>query len=244
MLFIFAGLGIFFATSSPPPPTPPKGLNAAIIDQLSSIKPNPDFIAEVTQELKSSGLEVDLYQGDEITVDFYRELPKYDYELLIFRAHSGLFLTKKGKVPKKTWLFTNEPYSRTRHIREQLSGSLSKSRVGEGQPFVFAIGPEFIARNMEGQFNNVIVIMMGCSGLYVEDIASAFVQKGASVCLGWDGSVELDYVDKATIELVKNLSNHMSVKEAVEKTMAEIGPDPTFQSRLKYYPEWKGDRTI
>jgi len=63
---------------------------AVIVDQLSSFRENEAFITEVTGELEDYGFEVDLYQGDNITVDFYRQLPTHGYKLIIFRAHSGL----------------------------------------------------------------------------------------------------------------------------------------------------------
>jgi len=44
--------------------------------------------------------------------------------------------------------------------------------------------------------------MMGCATAYQKDMAKAFVDKGASVYIGWSASVCLDYVDEATINLV------------------------------------------
>ena len=87
--------------------------------------------------------------------------------------------------------------------------------------------------------------MMGCSGTYLGDMAVAFVQKGASTYLGWNASVELHYVDQATANLINNLSDRgMALEQAVERTMAEIGPDPEYNAYLKYYPAESGDQTI
>jgi len=36
----------------------------------------------------------------------------------------------------------------------------------------------------------------------------------------------------------------MTIKAAVDKTMAEIGPDPDYHADLKYYPPMSGDKTI
>ena len=74
------------------PTSEPAGSNrsgefkAAIVDQLYSLQPNEGFISEVTRELEDYGFKVDLYQGDEVTVDLYRRLPSYGYKLIIFRA--------------------------------------------------------------------------------------------------------------------------------------------------------------
>jgi hypothetical protein len=47
--------------------------------------------------------------------------------------------------------------------------------------------------------------MMGCSCIYLEDMAAAFTLKGAATYLGWDGSVGLGFVDRATADLITNL---------------------------------------
>jgi hypothetical protein len=219
-------------------------LKAAIIDQLYNLQPNPDFIQQTTQELEDYGFEVDVYQGDEVTVNFYRELPSYGYDLIIFRAHSGL-LGSEGEVIARTCLFTNEPYSQTRHVTEQLTEQLAMARISEHYPWVFGIGSKFVSQSMEEEFDNTVIIMMGCSCLYLEDLATAFIDKGASTYLGWDASVGLDYVDEATPVLVTNLcAKRMTITEAVYETMAEVGADPDYHAWLKYYPAASGSQTI
>ncbi|MGB6874298.1 MAG: hypothetical protein WBE46_09275 [Dehalococcoidia bacterium] len=225
---------------------------AAIVDQLSSFQENEDFITEVTKELEDYGFAVDLYQGDEITVDFYRGLPTHGYKLIIFRAHSGI-LEQDGEVVLRTVLFTNEGYSESRHYLEQIYDQLVMGRACEGCPMMFGITPEFIsaesvvgqATDMEGRFDDTVIIMMGCSGIYLSDLAGAFVDKGASVYLAWDRSVELYYVDEATPYLMRQLcSGNLPIKEAVDSTMATIGPDPEYSAGLEYYPSRSGDKTL
>jgi len=219
-------------------------LKAAIIDQLYILQPNEAFIAQTVQELEDYGFEVDIYQGDEVIVDFYRELPGNGYELIIFRTHSGL-LGKEGEITKRTCLFTNEPYSQTKHVAEQLSDQLAMARIDEHHPWVFGIGDKFVTQSMEGKFDKTVIIMMGCSCLYLDDLAQAFVDKGASAYLGWDATVDLSYVDTATTNLVWNLcSEGLTVREAVAITMAEVGPDLYYGAELKYYPSSSGSHTI
>jgi hypothetical protein len=222
-------------------------LRAVIVDQLSSMRENEEFVANVTGELEDYGFEVDLYQGDNVTVDFYRQLPTHGYKLIIFRAHSGL-LAKDEVTIVQTTLFTNEEYSQLKHYAEQLRDRLVMARVGEGYPMVFGIPPKFIGESMEGRFDDAVVIMMGCSGLFMRDLAEAFVDKGASVYVAWNGSVELYYVDEATAYLVRQLcSGNVTVKEAVDSTMDVIGPDPEHKAGLEYYPTYpsdSGDKTL
>ncbi len=232
-----------------PPANPPNDLpKAAIIDQLYSIQPNEDFISEVTQQLEGHGFVVDLYQGDEITVDFYRELPVYGYKLILFRTHSGLLFHRRDsqiEVTKATCLFTNEPYSERKHIKEQLNGELARARIREGYPIVFGIGARFTKHSMEGEFDNTVIIMMGCSCLYLDDLAQAFITKGASAYLAWDATVDLDYVDEAAPYLIRQLCvDKVTVGKAVASTMNVVGPDPKHGAKLKYYPPQSGDKTL
>jgi len=84
---------------------------AAIIDQLYLLEPNSSFISEAAGLLESYGFAVDLWQGSEITVDFYRKLPSMGYKLIIFRVHSGLLVNIQGgaaKAIETTYLFTFE----------------------------------------------------------------------------------------------------------------------------------------
>jgi len=98
---------------------------------------------------------------------------------------------------------------------------------------------------MEGQFANTVVIMMGCSCLYLDDLAQAFIEKWASPYLGWYVAVDLSYVDDAAISLVQNLcGENLTVKKAAAKTMAEKRPDPRHGAELKYYPVRSADKVM
>jgi len=60
--------------------------------------------------------------------------------------------------------------------------------------------------------------------------------------------VDLYYVDEATPYLMNQLcSEKLTIKEAVESTMAVIGPDPQYGADLKYYYDLlsqNGDKTL
>ena len=221
---------------------------AAIIDQLYLFQPNPSFIDETTEILEGYGFKVDVWQGEEITVDFYRELPKYGYELIVFRAHMGILCYLKGSevVPTEiTCLFTGENYTPTKYVAEQLTERVQEAQMPEDCPTVFAVNPEFITKSMKGEFDNTVIIMMGCAGHHIDDMAAAFVQKGASTYLGWSATVVLDYVDTAAPNLVANLcTKKLTVEQATAETMAEVGHDPYYNARLKYYPVESGSQTI
>ena len=58
---------------------------------------------------------------------------------------------------------------------------------------------------MESDSDNTVIVLMGCNGLSLYDLAHAFIDKGTSVYLAWDGLVDLNYIDKAGLHLVRNL---------------------------------------
>ena len=129
--------------------------------------------------------------------------------------------------------------------------SLSKGKLtrcpvkDDDAPWIFAISAQFIDWSMKGQFDNTAIIMMGCDCFHFEDLAYAFIQRGASTYIAWDASVMLDYVDGATATLVEKLcSKELTIKEAVAQTMEAKGPDPNYGAVLKYYPSQSANKTL
>ena len=233
-----------YPISGPSGSSHPGEPKAAIIDQLYTNYPNEEFTTKITKELQDYGFEVEIYKGNDVTVDFYRRLPNYGYKLIVLRAHSGL-LERKGELIERTLLFTNEPYSKTKHVAEQVADQLVMARVTERDPWVFGIGSEFVTKSMEGEFDNAVIIITGCSCLYIKDLALAFVDKGASAYLAWDASVDLDYVDRATAYLIGQLcTDKVTIEKAVTSTMNVVGPDPKYKAVLKYFPAQSGDETV
>ena len=222
---------------------------AAIVDQLYLLEANPTFIEKTTEILESYGFTVDLWQGEEITVEFYRELPKQGYKLIVFRVHSGLLLalvTAHQLVPSETtYLFTGETYTTTKYVSEQLTDRVSNALMTTEYPLVFAVNSEFIRNDLNGDFDNTVIIAMGCESYYFDDMADAFIEKGASVYMGWNGVVSLDYTDNATLDLISNLCiENMTVERGIAKTMTKLGFDPYFRAYMKLYPAKSGKQTI
>ena len=221
---------------------------AAIIDQLYCLKPAPAFVEKARGILEAYGFTVDVWQGDEVTVSFYRELPTYGYKLILFRAHLGILclVSESEVVPVEvTGLFTAEEYTTTKHVVEQLTGRVYEGEMTEEFPTVFTISPRFVTDSMKGDFDNTAILMMGCASSYLDDMATAFVEKGASVYLGWSATVTSEYVDGATLKLIDSLcTRKLTVEQATSETMSEAGPDPYYHAGLKYYPPKCGDQTI
>jgi hypothetical protein len=222
-------------------PTP----KAAIVDHLSISQPNPNFKQAIQTIINATGLPVDYYPGEEVTVDFYRNLPMHNYKIIIFRVHSTGECTVEG-VPPFVVFFTSEEYSNIRHVQEQLDMRLVYVNFPENEPpGYFGITPLFIKNSINGRFNDTIIIAMGCDSLKYTTMAEAFIEKGAKAYIGWNGSVSASHTDKAiTFLLQKLIIEKQTIEETVTNTMKEIGPDPTDKSILIFYPKIAASQKI
>ena len=225
----------------------PEVYKAALVDQLSLTFPNQSFVGNVTEILEQAGYTVDYYPGEEVTVEFYKNLPTHGYKLIILREHSSATVIQgKEFVESPLALFTSEPYSQTKYISEQLSGHLIIAYYPMPETsYYFAIWPKFVTANMEGRFRNTIIVTMGCEGLTNTKMAEAFIEKGAKAYISWSQSVSASHTDQATIYLLQSLlTENQTIEQAVESTMKEVGPDPAYNSLLIYYPISSGNYTI
>jgi hypothetical protein len=222
-------------------------LKAAIVDQLSLTFPNQTFIETATNTLEEAGYTVDYYAGEEVTVEFCRNLPTHGYGLIILRVHSSAAeLQGKEFVETPVGIFTSESYSQTKYVYEQLTDQLLMASYAMPQPpYYFAIVPKFVTSSMKDTFQNTTVIMMGCEGLNNTKMAEAFIQKGAKAYIGWKGTVSASHTDKATTRLLQHLiTEKQTTNQAIDNTMKEVGPDPGYKSLLIYYPLGVGEQTI
>jgi len=217
---------------------------AVIIDQLARDIPNPRYQNQTMSYLLDAGYDVDLYTTEDITIDFYKELPSMDYEFILFRTHS---LAIYGKNPSE-WIFSGELYSNKVHIEESLSGQLSP-----GVPFIvtedqtvtysqalserhFMIGSKFIDESMVGQFPGSVIILGGCETMPHELLAEALVKRGASSVIGWNELVNSSKNDRVMTSLLEEiLVNGLEIDQAIELVMEDIRKDKKSSLKLKHF---------
>jgi hypothetical protein len=237
---ILACFFIYFSLSSSPP-------DVAIVDHLSFFpeQRNPTFVDTCKIILEEEGLTWAYHKGEEVTVNFYRNLPSWGTRIIILRVHSAIMRTETGII-SILGLFTSERYSdeaAKKYREDVLDDRLVKAFFTEGAEEYFGIVPKFVEESMKGEFKNTVIVMMGCEGLGYEeltytDMAEAFIKKGAKVYISWDGSISLDHTDQATVQLLQSLIlRKRTIDGAVTETMEIVGKDPTYNSTLRYYPE-------
>lgn len=221
-------------------------LKAAIIDQLAEHFPNPGFNETVTNLLRDAGFNVSYYGYETVNVGFYRELVKRDYGIIILRAHSAL-----REDNKTVDLFTSEEYDPNKYGDMRGKGLLTKGEYlfeQESGQFYFAITPKFI-ESLEGYFPKSIVIAMGCWSLKpeCEQMANAFINRGAKAYVGWTEIVLHEDTDQETVRLLEMLlKKNRTLADAIDKTdyYTYHGDGKTIISRMKFHPQSAGDLRI
>lgn len=203
---------------------------AAIIDQLFLDLPNENFVKKSDEYLRDAGYQVDYYTTDQITVDFFRQLPTMNYEYIVIRSHA----LGEGKAGKSASIFTGEKYSDNKYIKEQFLG-----HVGRGLPILyeesinltgdarlnqtyFVIGSKFVDEYMVGQFQNTTVILAGCETAQGSNLADSFLKRGASEVVGWTGLVDTNDNASTIVTLLnKTLAYDIELKDAIQMEMNE-----------------------
>ncbi len=196
-------------------------LRALVMDQLSLNYPDPSFVTNLTNALTRGGYSVDYSGPSSTAIDSFKHLPELGYDLIIIRAHQG----------SSQAIITTEPYSRSEYLTDQLNGRLVAAQV-VGGPIYFALTPKFVREDMEGSFPGSTIIVMGCAALQgTQDMAAAFLDKGANFFIGWDGLVSIIHTDSTIVALATLLTTGKSVPDAARTAG---GADPVFGAKLGY----------
>lgn len=231
---------------------------AVIVDQLALTEPNAAFVSNVTGMLERAGYEVDYVPGEDVTVDFYRDLPSRGYELLVLRVHTARFEEESLHMPdpakkqellatfgEDVFLFTSEPYDQSKYARERERRQLFAVRYRQGgDQRYFGVTPHFVQSAMRGDFGGATILLMGCDGLLFDNTPRALVEKGAKAVVGWDGLVSGAHTDAATEALLGHLLEGATLGQAVQKTMSEVGWEPAYENSLRVYPQEAAVETI
>ena len=215
-------------------------LNAAIIDQLGESSPllsNSTFVERVTNILKSQNFTV-TYYNQTLNVNFFRGLAKYNYGIIILRVHSAL-----REDNSTVDLFTSEKYASGKYQWEKDHGLIVVAEYRyRPKEYYFAITSLFI-NNLAGRFPKSIIIAMGCWSLKPkrEQMAKAFLDKGAKAYVGWNETVlpkDTDYETAKFLEMF--LGENKTLASAIDLTGSHTYYDPsinkTVTSRMDFYP--------
>ena len=240
IILLAVSSGIAYIYLAPTPVQPRFSLKAVIVDQLALNFPDPDFVQQASAYLNASGFAVEYYYNETLDVEFFRNLTKGNYGIVILRVHSAL-RSDNSSVD----FFTAEPFNMTQHVSDRDNGLVVKGvlNYATGPKEYFGITPAFI-ESLDRSFPKSIVVAMGCFSLKpdLKLMADAFMKRGAQAYIGWDNWVGPSHTDAETLNLLRWFSVwNATLSKAVSNTL----PDPTFfGSRMRLYPESAGDVRI
>jgi len=255
MIYGIVAIGLIFIcflaysllhTETPLPDGNTSSPKATLVDHLS-LNPqtkNETFKEDCRTILEDAGFDFTYYGGEQVTIDFYTNLPTQDYKLILLRVHSATIQNETSEGPF-LGLFTSEIYNETteaKYRNDLETYRLAIAFFTEGGPQYLGITEWFVRDRMIGTFKNTSIIMMGCEGLNHTTMAEEFHQKGAKVYISWTGPVAINHTDDSTIRLLQSLlQQNQTIKTAVEG----ISSDPTWTwSKLDYYPKEVGNDFI
>jgi len=200
------------------------GKSAVIIDTIN----NEGFKTQSTNLLSSNGYSVEYYLGEEVTIDLLKSIPA-GYDLYVFRVHSTC-------INNRTWVFSGEKYQANSYPILQITELIHKAKPSLESDYLFAVSPEFIQEYNKNGFKDGVVLMMGCEGLCISDLAEAFCEEGAIIYVSWDGNVCLKHTDQAFLSILESIcTRKTTIIKAIDYAQAQIGRDPVYHSSLNYY---------
>lgn len=213
---------------------------AVLVDQLGLTFADVGFVHQATATLQRAGYSVDYVPPRAVTVPYYQQLGLGGYGLVILRVHTPRLGLPNGTLGDDVSLLTSETYSTAAYVPEQLARLIAPGRMldeSEHPEPLFTVTDQFVRSSMAGSFGGATVVLMGCSTLRANTLASAFLARGASEVVGWDDDVSGEYTDRATEVLLQHLvEGKLTPSAAVARTMSEVGPDPLYGSKLIAYP--------
>ena len=206
------------------------------LDELSPSGETIPFVNETRKLLEGVGVAVEYVGVEDVTLEVYQNLAKYN--LVILRVHSGILVEDDDE--KIVCFFSSEELSKQKFRKyndwfekKYLANATLELPNGTKKSFI-GVKPNFIKNCLNGEFQDSIIIAMGCNSLESYSMARAFVDdRKALVYIGWTHGVTVNHTDSATLRLLKSFfEKNETIKEAINEASA----DPKTGARLTYYP--------
>lgn len=238
---------------------------AVIIDQLYDDFPNDPFHTKATEYLETAGYTVDIVTTKDVTVDFYKNLPKMNYKYVVIRTHGA-------ENTENVVLFTGERYTEDKYVQEQLFGQVQKAApllerayhiagdrssdwiivndtfrylVSSAKPVdnakneFFAISPKLVSHAMNGKFDDTIFLLGGCNTMSNPSLAKSLTDRGASMVIGWDDTVGSSDNDNVMLFFLKNtLVDNVELDTVFDDISNYYNSEyMAYPANLVYYPK-------
>lgn len=209
------------------------------IDQLAEDYPNPDLASFIVEEFEGLGCMVTVMPGESFTLD---RLPllKY-YDVIIFRGHTGwanYLDPRTGEVKVLVGLFTGEKYGEDKYPDLQRRGMvvegipLLRPVEGYNKSYV-ALTQYYLEKYLQLKKGAVVILSTCFAGTRI--LAGIFMEKGASVVVGWDKNVTVNHADTALRRLVEAYSSLGDWLEAAKSLPQDVKVEGLTGARMIVY---------
>ena len=205
------------------------------LDELSPSGETIPFVNETRKLLERVGVEVEYVGIEDVTLEVYQNLAKYN--LVILRVHSGILVEGDEKI---VCFFSSEELSKQKFRKyndwfekKYLANATLELPNGTKKSFI-GLKPDFIRKCLNGEFHNSIIIAMGCNSSINDSMARAFVNdRKALVYIGWTHDVTVNHTDSATLGLLKSF---FEKNETIKGAIRKVSVDRKTGAKLTYYP--------
>ena len=152
---------------------------AVLIDGIAFTDPDPEFTMSVKEILSKANITLDIYEGEEVTINLLRKIGGYG--LIILRLHSAI-----DERSRLLYIFSAEKFDSEEYELRYGENSLEYElrAVREGITFrnesYFALRADLLGDLSDKGLNGSIVILMGCNGTNSQQIIdNLFLREGS-----------------------------------------------------------------
>ena len=231
-------------TTTPQPPV----YRVLIYDSLAREYPNATVIKVLKDLFKSHGYKVDLYIGENATLDPLLNLDKYS--IIILRAHGAFNSDPLVNKPLGSYVYTGlyideaiKIYGKD-YIDKMLKNNmivlgvipppgakLTKELI-ERLPKYVVVSPLFFNKHIK-ELPKSIVIFTGCFGFDDDTLAKIFIKKGAEAYISFKGNVTWTHGDAVLEAIMKTYLATNNISEAYYSLNNELKFDTATGAELK-----------
>ncbi len=189
---------------------------ALVYDSLAREYPNERVLARIIKLLHSANYTIDLYVGENATLDPLYRLGEYD--LVILRAHGGFNDNPYIPKPLGQYVFTGiyyaeaiELYGEKRVKDLEHGGYIAKGVIPKPGysinelPKYVTLSPLFFKEMIGSMKKDAIIIYTGCYGLDNDVLANVFLDKGAYAYISFKGNVTWVFGDQVLEVLIEHI---------------------------------------
>jgi len=194
-----------------------------------------DSIANIASLFEAKGWNVDIRNGEEANVQFYKnEMNNYDVIYNLTHGMLGL---------DNTWILTGERFLKNINdyaLPNKQMAIINVNEIHNGEevsvPYWALSGKYFSSNYANKSFPNSLIYLAACHGLeYPEQLAKIFIDRGTKVVVGWNNTNGLGHITGNEL-FSYMLNNYTNLVSAINQLPINKIHDAEHGATLTVYP--------